>query len=160
MEVAKHLYTNRITQAARLHGVETSGGDKALDGRRSALVIGGVEQHGAPRLSICARRERIGAEAAEGLHQVCVGGQQPLDHGGRGLAVGKRPSEPAVPVGPNGIRRIDDDLAAEHICVLRDQLPGGVQPNREHDGLRVLDRLPNRRRAGQRPQFPCQCRRV
>ena len=76
------------------------------------------------------------------------------------MAVGKRPSEPAVPVGPDGIRGIDDDLAPEQICVLGDQLLGRVEPNREHDGIRIFDRLPNRRRAREWSKFVCESGRV
>src|SRR5207249_11232798 len=117
VEVTSHLDARCITQAAHLHGVETSGGDEVLNGSRSALVVRRIEQGCGPRRSIRARGERLGAKRAKSLHKMSVVGEETRDHGRSGLSLGKRSTEPALAVELDRIRRVDDDLAVEQISV-------------------------------------------
>ncbi len=87
VEVASHLDARCVTKAARLHGVETSGGDEPLNGRRSALIIRRIEQRCGPRLSIRARGQRFRAERAKSLHEMSVAGEKTRDHGRGGIAL-------------------------------------------------------------------------
>src|SRR6266576_5510298 len=65
---ARNLDPSRVGDAADLERVEAGGADQPLDRRRPSVVIGGVEQHCPPRLTVRGACERVGPEAAERLH--------------------------------------------------------------------------------------------
>ena len=62
---AGHLDPPGISEAALFERLEAGGTDQPFDRRRSYLIVGGVKQHGPPRLTIRRACESVGAKRAE-----------------------------------------------------------------------------------------------
>src|SRR6266849_1718310 len=87
---AGHLDPSGVGDTARFQRLEASGMDQPFDRRRSRAVVGGVEEHGLPRLAICRAREGVRGERAECLYVVRACGEQSGDHRAGRLSFGKR----------------------------------------------------------------------
>src|SRR5258708_16507878 len=71
VEVATgRLDPSDVGDTARLQRVEAGGADQTLDGRRSGVIVGRVEEHRPPRFAVRTCGERVRGERAERLHVV------------------------------------------------------------------------------------------
>jgi hypothetical protein len=141
VQVAADLEPARLFDPAGLHWLEASRADQPLDFLVSTVVAGQIEQDRRLRRPVAGGHEKAGRQTSERHGQARPRGQPSGHDLARGLSCRQDPDNAAVRVEGDRVARNDHELAGERGGDLVDDALQHGKPQREDDGVGVLQHV-------------------